>query len=166
MKISLAKIYTIALVFLLTGFLYSCDQNKASQSQSSPVPGSAEPAQTISSNPNATAEFEFQNLEHDFGTVDEGEEVVYEYAFKNVGEAPLVIQNAVASCGCTVPEWPREPIPVDGEGTIKVVFNTANRPNMQSKTITITANTEPSTTRLKLKGMVNPALEAMGPVRK
>jgi len=53
----------------------------------------------------------------------EGEKVVHVYKFKNSGKEPLVISNAKGSCGCTVPEWPREPIPVGGSGEIRVQFD-------------------------------------------
>ena len=109
--------------------------------------------------------FNFGNIEHDFGTVNEGEIVNYTYSFTNNGETPLVIEKAVASCGCTVPEWPKEPIPAGGSGEIKVRFDTKNKPNQQIKTITITANTEPTLTRLRLKGFVTPkSQQPAGPV--
>jgi hypothetical protein len=92
----------------------------------------------------------------DFGTVKEGVVVEHTFAFTNVGSAPLIIENAMASCGCTVPEWSSEPIPPGKSGTIKVRFNTNNRPNQQLKTVTIRANTDPAETRLRIKGVVTP----------
>lgn len=113
------------------------------------------------------AEISFEEKEYDFGTVNEGETVVHTFVFTNTGEVPLIIQNATASCGCTVPEWPKEPVPAGETGKIEVKFNTTGRPNQQSKTITITANTEPKMTNLKIKGMVQPKTDqAMGPVRR
>lgn len=92
----------------------------------------------------------------DFGTVKEGDVVEHTFTFTNVGSAPLLIENAMASCGCTVPEWSSEPIPAGQSGTIKVRFNTSNRPNQQLKTVTIRANTDPAETRLRIKGVVTP----------
>ncbi|HCM76988.1 MAG TPA: DUF1573 domain-containing protein [Cytophagales bacterium] len=100
--------------------------------------------------------FEFTKTDHDFGTIKEGEKVTYTYTFKNTGEAPLIIQNAQPSCGCTVPEWSKEPIPVGGTGFVKAEFDSNGKPNIQNKTITVTANTWPKVTTLRFKAMVTP----------
>lgn len=100
--------------------------------------------------------FEFQTVEHDFGTINEGDVVEYSYAFKNTGNAPLIIQNAQGSCGCTVPDWSKEPIPVGGTGFVKAKFDSSGKPNIQNKTVTVTANTWPKQTVLRFKAMVTP----------
>lgn len=112
--------------------------------------------------------FEFANVDHDFGTITEGQVVEYTYAFKNTGEAPLIIQNAQGSCGCTVPEWTKTPIPVGGTGYVKAKFDSNGKPNIQNKTVTVTANTWPKQTVLRFKAMVTPKSDApsQGPVRK
>jgi hypothetical protein len=99
---------------------------------------------------------EFEKLDHDFGTVPEGPKVSYTYKFKNNGQAPLIIQNAAPSCGCTVPDWTRQPIPVGGTGFVKAEFDTNQKSGIQNKTITVTANTWPKTTTLHFKAMVTP----------
>ena len=110
--------------------------------------------------------FEFATTDHDFGTIKEGDKVSYTYSFKNTGEAPLIIQNAQPSCGCTVPEWSKEPIPVGGTGFIKAEFDSNGKPNIQNKTITVTANTWPKVTTLRFKAMVTPKpTGANGPTR-
>jgi len=112
-------------------------------------------------------EFEFAEMEHDFGTITEGEVVEHTFTFTNTGEAPLVIQNASASCGCTVPNWPKEPIAVGDTGEIQVRFDSSNKPGVQNKTIRITANTDPATTTLRIKSNVTSKQETTaGPVRK
>ena len=104
---------------------------------------------------------------NDFGTVNEGEVVEHSYSFKNTGEAPLIIQSAQPSCGCTVPDWTKEPIPVGGSGFVKAKFDTNGKPNAQNKTITVTANTWPKQTVLRFKAMVLPkANSSEGPVKK
>ncbi len=100
--------------------------------------------------------FTFVSTDHDFGTIKEGEKVTYTYKFTNTGEAPLIIQNAQPSCGCTVPEWSKEPIPVGGTGFVKAEFDSNGKPNIQNKTITVTANTWPKVTTLRFKAMVTP----------
>ena len=97
---------------------------------------------------------DFNTMDHDFGTVEEGKKVTFTYKVKNSGQAPLIIQNAAPSCGCTVPDWTKTPIPVGGEGFVKAEFDTKGKPGINNKTITVTANTWPKTTTLKFKAMV------------
>ncbi len=112
---------------------------------------------------------EFETIDHDFGTIKEGDVVEYTYKFKNTGEAPLIIQGAQGSCGCTVPQWPKEPVPVGGTGIIKAKFDSNGKQNTQNKTVTVTANTWPKQTVLRFKAMVLPKVAAApenGPVKK
>lgn len=113
--------------------------------------------------------FQFDKVDHDFGTIAEGDVVEYTYSFKNTGEAPLIIQSAQGSCGCTVPAWSKEPIPAGGTGFVKAKFDSNGKPNIQNKTVTVTANTWPKQTVLRFKAMVTPkanATPSQGPVRK
>jgi hypothetical protein len=107
----------------------------------------------------------FESLEYDFGTINEGEVVEHTFQFTNSGTTPLLIEKATATCGCTVPKWPKDPIPAGETGEIKVRFDSKNKPNQQIKTITITANTDPSITRLRIKGFVTPSQQTAGPVK-
>ena len=100
------------------------------------------------------AKMAFDNIRHRYGAVKEGAIVTHTFTFKNVGKAPLIISNAKSTCGCTVPEWPKEPIPIGGTGEIFVKFDTKNKENFQTKPIFITANTHPSETTLYLMGKV------------
>ena len=109
---------------------------------------------------------QFETLDFDFGTVAEGKVVEHTYSFKNTGAAPLIIQSAQPSCGCTVPEWSKDPIPVGGTGFVKAKFDTNGKPNIQNKTITVTANTWPKQTVLRFKAMVTPKGSSEGPVKK
>lgn len=91
---------------------------------------------------------------YDFGKVNEDEIVEYNYRFKNTGINPLVIDEATASCGCTVPEKPDHPIMPGEIGFIKVKFNSKSRPGEAHKSITITSNAVPEFPTLYLKGTV------------
>jgi hypothetical protein len=102
------------------------------------------------------AKIHFVTPTHDFGEVDEGALVTHVFRFVNTGEAPLLISSARSTCGCTVPDWPRQPIAHGEEGAIEVRFNTAGKPNRQHKPITIVANTYPATTQIYLTGFVRP----------
>lgn len=111
---------------------------------------------------------QFATLEHDFGTIKEGDVVEHTFTVRNTGEAPLIIQNAQPSCGCTVPDWTKDPIPVGGTGFVKAKFDSNGKPNAQNKSITVTANTWPKQTMLRFKAMVLPkanATPANGPVK-
>ena len=91
---------------------------------------------------------------HDFGKVTEGTKVIYDYRFKNTGDKPLVISSASASCGCTVPEKPEEPIKPGETGTLKVVFNSGGHPGPAHKTINVISNAYPPFPVLLLSGTV------------
>lgn len=104
--------------------------------------------------PNA-AEMQFETEVIDYGTIEYGSNGVREFKFKNVGKQPLVISNAAGSCGCTTPEWPKEPINPGQSATIKVKYDT-NRVGSFEKTVTITSNAKTPTKVLKIKGIVKP----------
>lgn len=92
--------------------------------------------------PNAKySAMEFSNLEYNFGDISEDNIVETVFKFKNTGEVDLLISNAKGSCGCTVPEYPKEPIVPGGSGEIKVSFNPKGRHGTQFKTVTLTTNT-------------------------
>ncbi len=107
----------------------------------------------------------FEKTDHDFGTVAEGQKVSYTYKVTNSGEAPLIIQNAQPSCGCTVPTWTKDPIPVGGTGFVTAEFDSNGKPGIANKTITVTANTWPKVTTLRFKAMVTPKAETAGPLK-
>lgn len=111
-----------------------------------------EPIDTVN-----VAKIEFEETSFDFGEVKEGAIVEHSFSFTNTGKTPLLINNARSTCGCTVPDWPKEPIPPGEKGGISVRFDTHNKHNQQSKPITITANTYPATSRVFLSGFVHPA---------
>ncbi|MCS6795278.1 MAG: DUF1573 domain-containing protein [Raineya sp.] len=120
----------------------------------------------------AKAEIKFEVSEYNFGEVNEGEKVKYAFKFTNTGKNPLIIQDAKPSCGCTVPTFSKEPIAPGGTGEIIAEFDSNGRPGEVNKTITVTANTEPTTTILTLKGKVkakNPQMQDLsqmkGPVK-
>ncbi|MFC5409637.1 DUF1573 domain-containing protein [Larkinella bovis] len=93
---------------------------------------------------------------YDFGEITEGDTVSRIFKFKNEGEFPLIINSTNASCGCTTPEWPKQPIEPGQESSIKVLFNSQGRRGVQNKTVTVYANTDPAYTELSFRVMVNP----------
>lgn len=110
--------------------------------------------------PADAAAFKFVKESFDFGQITAGEKVSYDFKFTNIGKTPLIITSATATCGCTVPDYPKEPVAPGAEGIIKVVFDSAGKLGMQNKVITITANTVPEITEVSILGNVvnaNPA---------
>ena len=115
-----------------------------------PVDGNQE---SVDSSTVARMEFSGGN-EYLFGEVDEGTVVRHEFPFTNTGAQPLLITKARSTCGCTVPDYPKEPIPPGETGVITVAFDTKNKYGRQRKPVTITANTLPAMTVVYVDGTV------------
>tara|TARA_B100001250_G_C19785312_1_gene783866 strand:+ start:1261 stop:1704 length:444 start_codon:yes stop_codon:yes gene_type:complete len=90
----------------------------------------------------------------DFGEINQDESVSKEFKLKNIGSAPLLIRSAKGSCGCTVPEWPREAVAAGEDAIIKVTFNSGNKKGKQNKTVSLVTNAIPSIKVLTIKGTV------------
>lgn len=88
---------------------------------------------------------------YDFGNIKTGDVVNHTFTFKNTGKAPLIIESATATCGCTVPNYPKDPVAPGEEGKIDVQFNSTGKTGQQNKVITIRANTQPNITELTIK---------------
>lgn len=98
--------------------------------------------------------FQFSEEAHDFGTLKQGDIVSYAFKFKNSGQGDLIIRSATGSCGCTLPEYSKDPIAPGKDGIINVTFNSEGKEGMQNKTVTILANTIPNTKVLTITGKV------------
>ena len=100
---------------------------------------------------------DFDKSNHDFGEIIDGEIVETTFTFTNSGNSDLKILNASGSCGCTVPEYPRDsPIKPGESGFIKVKFDSSNKPGMQRKTVTLVTNTSTGKELLNIKAFVLP----------
>lgn len=99
---------------------------------------------------------ELDKLEHDFGLIKDGDVVETEFMVKNIGEGDLIIADAKGSCGCTVPIWPKEPIAPGQSAPIKVSFDSNGKVGQQSKTVTLTTNTEMGQETFTIKANVQP----------
>lgn len=99
-------------------------------------------------------ELKFEVEEYNFGTVKQGDKVEYEFRFTNAGTEPLIISNVQSTCGCTVPDWPKEPIQKGETKTIKVIFNSAGKMGLQNRPVTIFSNAKTSPKVIHLKGSV------------
>ena len=144
------------LSLLTAGVLLSaCNQTPANSAASTTADSSATKTPAATTANAATAPvMKFEKESHDFGKIKQGDKVSYDFKFTNNGKSPLIITDAVASCGCTTPEWPKTPIKPGESGLIKVVFNSAGKTGLQDKQITITANTVPAQNMVHLIGEV------------
>jgi hypothetical protein len=117
--------------------------------QVKPEDKTAQPA----ANPNAPT-LDFVEESYNFGEVSEGPQVTHEFKFVNHGKEALILSNVKASCGCTTPSWPKDPILPGKEATILVTYNTQGRPGNFNKSITITSNAATPNKVIYIKGTV------------
>lgn len=105
---------------------------------------------------------EFNKVEHDFGTIEQNAPQETIFSFTNTGDGPLIITDATSSCGCTVPEYPKNtPIAPGESGEMLVKFNGAGQ-NQVTKTITVSTNTGTGAETLRIKAFITP--KGSGPV--
>lgn len=98
---------------------------------------------------------------YDFGSIKQGESVEHTFTFKNTGTEPLVISNVAATCGCTVPEWSKEPVMPGKAGKVTAKFNSAGKMGQQNKPLTISSNNGAGNVVVTLVGTVtDPAATA------
>ena len=97
---------------------------------------------------------DFTDTVHQFGVIHQGEVVNYEFAFTNNGKSALIIRDASGSCGCTVPEYPHDPVQPGKSAILKVTFNSAGKQGSQEKSVTIHTNTLRGVHMLYIKGEV------------
>ena len=109
-----------------------------------------------------TPEITFVKLVHDYGQIEQGANGECEFEFKNTGKADLILTNCRSSCGCTVPSWPKDPIPPGKKAVIKVKYNT-QRIGQINKTITVESNAVNDRVVLKIAGNVNPKATEAAP---
>lgn len=133
------------------------DMKQFTQKQASqPLVNTPEENQVIKPVDGKYPQMVFNKKEHDFGDITDGETVNYTFTVSNSGESDLIITNASASCGCTVPDYPKNPIKPGDSGKIKVSFDSSNKPGIQQKSVTITSNTEKGSDVLTIKANVLP----------
>ena len=143
------RFFPVLIVTLV--FLVSCNsQNEESQLSTDLVTSPKSASQTS----DKQAAIVFDKEEHDFGTLLQGEVVSYSFHFTNAGNIPLIISSVTTSCGCTVGDYPREPIEPGERGSIKATYDSKGHQGFQSRTLTVMSNTIPAKTKLRLKGTV------------
>ena len=144
----LIPVIAISTLFLVA----SCKENASSKITEADM----KVANEVSATSGKLPVLEFDKTVHDFGNINEGEKVTTEFVLTNTGDADLVIVSAVGSCGCTVPEPPKEPIKPGASAPIKVTFDSTGKPGQQEKTVTITSNTANGKETCKIMANVTP----------
>jgi len=143
------SIFILAAVALVS--FTSCKENAADKVNEENVASAAERDAESGKAPIMT----FAETEFDFGTIDQGTPQEHIFTFTNTGDADLIIVDAKSSCGCTVPEFTKEPVAPGATGEMLVKFNGSGK-NQVSKTVTITANTKAGKETIKIKAFVTP----------
>lgn len=138
------------LIFSVAISCYSASEDKAITTDlvSSPLTANQSAEKVL------TPKIQMDEESFDFGEMQQGESVTHDFVLKNIGDDNLIISSAKGSCGCTVPEWPKEPISKGEEATIKVTFNSAGKSGKQNKTVTLVTNAIPNTKVITINGNV------------
>ena len=110
-------------------------------------------AQSTDGTDKSSAHIKFSGIVYDYGSIEQNSEGICEFKFTNEGKSPLILSNVRSSCGCTVPNWPRNPLGTGEEATIKVKYNTT-RIGSFSKSITVYSNGSEQPIILRIKGKV------------
>jgi len=113
-------------------------------------------AQEASASDQAGPVMTFNEEKHDFGDINQGDKVEHVFEFENTGNEPLIITNVQTTCGCTAPEWPRDPVAPGQSSKIKVVFNSSGKIGRQNKVITIVSNAKNPMNRVSIVTNVLP----------
>ena len=149
------KIVIICLAIVATTFT-SCQDSaakKVTNSTTTAAPTTTSSAKTSTGGPVMT----FDKVVHDFGTINEGDKVITVFNFTNTGNEDLIIVDARGSCGCTVPQYPKNTAIAPGAtGEITVSFDSSNKPGNQQKSVTLSANTASGREMLRIKSQVTP----------
>ncbi|WP_375558952.1 DUF1573 domain-containing protein [Bernardetia sp. OM2101] len=164
------KIIGTFLILGMSSFFVACSGEKSSEASTDETSASTEIANTVTDDASTAVTTEvanteaevvanmaaitFEETEHDFGNIKQGETVDHTFKFTNTGENPLVVTNVKGSCGCTASDWTKEPVAPGAEGSVTLSFNSSGKVGAQNKTATITANIEGGQTVISFKGNV------------
>lgn len=139
----------VVLIVVASATLFSCKQNPFVKKGSTTA---GLPTEVLKD----TTTVEFSERKFDFGTITEGDTIVHIFKIKNTGKNNLIIANAIGSCGCTVPEYPKEPVSPGQTADIRVRFNSTGKSGNQSKSVTLTLNTASHMEQIFMEGSVAP----------
>jgi hypothetical protein len=139
-----------------SGIAFAQSGKKSTKKNAAAAPKVEQKVEVVS---DGLPKIKFVELAHDFGNIKEGTQATYEFKFTNTGSSPLILETVQASCGCTTPEWSKEPIAPGKTGKVIATFNSSGRPGTFTKTITVKYNgaADGNTEYLTIKGFVESA---------
>lgn len=146
------KKIVLGIIVLFMFSLVSCDNNNGKISTDVVKNGKSADQSNVSNGDMPVLTFE--ESEHDFGKIIQGEKVTYNFKFTNTGGSALLISRVNTSCGCTVGKYPKTPIQPGESAYIETTFNSKHKKGFQNKSVTILANTQPNKTVVRIKGQV------------
>lgn len=154
------KVFSIMLALAGTMAIVSCgadgNDDKDGKHLSTDLVNNPQSADGLDSvKRNSLAVITFEDTTHNFGNIKEGETVTHDFSFTNTGKEPLLITSANGTCGCTVPEFPTEPIAPGAKGNLKVTFHSKGKPGHQEKMVTINSNDQRGRDYLFIQAEVN-----------
>ncbi|MBT30121.1 MAG: hypothetical protein CMO01_10720 [Thalassobius sp.] len=165
----MSKVLNLFIAFAFAAAFVSCENKKTGVSEETTAVSSSESApKTEASKAEADkkyANFEFEETVHDFGTIAKGEVVKHVFKFKNTGEAPLMISDIKTTCGCTTPQYTKDPVGPGESGEILVQFNSAGKAGVINKRVTIYANVDGGTDVVSIKCKIDSSSEVDGPYK-
>ena len=138
--------------FVIIGMFQSCSSDKATDQIDSSMVNVSQSGNGSSSS--ALPQIKFDETIHDFGKISQGERVKTSFLFNNVGKSNLIISNVSTTCGCTIADYPKDPIAPGKGGKIEVEFNSEGKSGNVERKITVVSNCEPNATSLTIKSLV------------
>lgn len=152
------KKYLFVSAVALSAFMFSCNSETSETEVVDETTVEAPEVNTEEALPTTVVteltSLSIDRMEHDFGKIPDTAPVETSFVITNTGDKPLLVTNAQGSCGCTVPEYPKEPLAPGESRDMKISFNPNGKEGVNNKTVTITANTEPATTIINIKSDV------------
>ena len=155
-------------LFVLISALFLIGSVSFAQTEKKDVKRSKDDAVKTSDNAEIQngAEITFKETNHDFGSIPFNGNGSYEFVFVNTGTEPLILTQPKSSCGCTVPEWPKQPILPGESNVIKVTYKNTNRPGAFNKYVTVFSNAAVNKeVKLHIKGTVEPEPTDASPLK-
>ncbi len=147
------KLIILSLFMSLSAFVFQACHNDSNEKLSTDVVNNTKSA-VGDIDKDSKANIFFPTQKHDFGKVIQGEKVTYNFKFINTGGADLLISSVSSSCGCTVGEFPKTPVKSGEHAFIEVQFDSRKRKGIQRKTVTVSSNSEPNKTTLRIQAEV------------
>lgn len=166
----MTKIFNLSLVLAFVVSIIACENRQTGSVEESTVKGTEKTAAQAAAEKVAAskkfADFTFEETEFDFGEIAQGDVVKHSFKFQNTGEAPLVISDIKTTCGCTTPQYTKDPVAPGESGEILVQFNSSGKSGVINKRVTIYANVAGGTDMITIKCLIDTDQNVAGPFKK